>query len=91
MANAIITDYAAKNLHIGNASAIVYYIPLPNTVDGAIKQIHENKYVIVINSDKPMCIQEKALKHEISHITNNDFYKPGCSVDQIEFEAHTHI
>lgn len=51
------------------------YLSLPPTVKGLTIQDEEGNYNIYLNSRLTYEAHTETLKHEINHITNNDFSK----------------
>lgn len=62
----------------------VYYVQLPDGIDEAVLPCIDG-YTIYIDSRQSKAEMERAYKHAMEHITNNDFDK--TSVDAIETEA----
>ena len=51
----------------------IRFIPLPTTLKGITVEDSSGFYNIYINSSLSYEEQQKAIKHEISHVTGNDF------------------
>ena len=62
----------------------VYYVPLPEGIDEAVLPCFDG-YTIYIDSKQSISGMERAYKHAIGHIINNDFEKH--DVKEIETEA----
>lgn len=53
----------------------VRLLQLPVTIRGFVKENEDGTYTIVLNSRLSYEQNLKTYKHELSHITNNDFQK----------------
>jgi len=53
---------------------IIRYIDLPAKMKGFVKVDSNGDYNVYINANLGYYEQQKALKHELSHISNDDFY-----------------
>lgn len=62
----------------------VRYIALPYTVKGITVVSEDDFYNIYINSLLPLEEQKKALRHELTHVRRNDFYRESCTIQEIE-------
>lgn len=62
----------------------VYYVPLPEGIDEAVLPCFDG-YTIYIDSQLSNIEMERAYKHALEHIENNDFEK--SDVTEIETEA----
>lgn len=59
---------------IGEEEYAVRYVELPYKVEGMTVCDEDGFYNIYINSLLPPEVQSEALKHEMTHIEENDFY-----------------
>ena len=62
----------------------VRYIALPYTVRGVTVVSEDDFYNIYINSLLPYEEQKKVLRHELTHVRRNDFYRENCTIQEIE-------
>ena len=67
----------------------VIYADLPNSVNGAVS-FNNDKYTIVINSNKTTQEQTAAFLHECLHIYHGDL-KSGDPADTIEAQRHKEL
>ena len=67
---------------------MVIYKNLPEKIN-AFTMYHagDDYYTIVLNARQSFATLQKAFKHEISHIENNDFRTYG-NVSEVEMYAH---
>ena len=64
---------------------IVKYLDLPCRVKGICTENEDDSYTIILNSKLNYEQNVESYKHELSHISNNDFSKE-C-VDKIECDS----
>ena len=72
--------------------ASVKYIPFPvdvGTIDGAVTELKQGEYLILIDSRVSPAERMKALLHETAHLLYNHFYDPR-SIREIEAEAESY-
>lgn len=53
----------------------IRYIDLPCKINGTVAQDNDGFYNIYINSKLSYEAQQKAIRHELTHIQRNDFYR----------------
>lgn len=63
-------------------------LDLPTTVKGFSKSNSDMTYTIVLNARLTREQQEETYRHELEHITKDDFYS-GDSADMVEKDRHT--
>lgn len=61
----------------------VYIMPLPGDINGAVRVSPDGWASIYINDKLSPEARKKALKHELEHIANDDWYNDR-SIDEIE-------
>lgn len=66
------------------ADVFVHLLPLP--VHGACTQNADGSYSVFLNANDSRERQEKAYRHELDHILNDDLH--GENADEIERKAH---
>ena len=62
----------------------IRYVALPYTVKGVTVISEDGFYNVYINSLLPMEEQKKALRHELTHIRRDDFYRETCTLQEVE-------
>ena len=69
--------------YIPERDFIVREVNLPYGVEGAVTPNNDTTFSIYINQNLSDDQKRKALKHEIEHIENDDFYN-GKDIEEIE-------
>ena len=64
----------------------IKYLDLPCTVKAVSTKNEDDSYTVILNSKLNYEQNVSSYKHEMSHISNNDFCKE-CA-DNIEYNAH---
>lgn len=64
----------------------IYVVDLPPGINEMVAPCEDGNFTIYLSAKLSMAGQQRAYKHAIHHILNNDFQKD--NVQQIEAEAH---
>ncbi len=64
-------------------TVIIRYTDMPCYVKGYVAEDGDGDYNVYINSRLPCDVQQKALAHELDHISNCDFDN-GLSIARVE-------
>lgn len=73
---------------------VIYRTFPTDDIKGAVLELLQNDYLILINSELPESEQEEALQHELYHIRQDHFRmlaNKERTLNQIELETHTAI
>ena len=63
----------------------VYYVSFPNYANkGAARINDDGTYTVYVNTKYPSCMYPEILKHELRHITGDDFYDEDLDILEAE-------